>query len=38
VQAAAGASEKELKEVASIALANWPAMAAVKKSRAKEPA
>ena len=38
VQAAAGASEKELKEVAAIALANWPAMAAVKKSRAKEPA
>ena len=38
VQAAAGASEKELKEVAAIALANWPAMTAVKKSRAKEPA
>ena len=40
VQAAAGASQKELKEVASIALANWPAMvrAASKKSRAKEPA
>ncbi|HEX4635322.1 MAG TPA: TetR/AcrR family transcriptional regulator [Rhizomicrobium sp.] len=40
VQAAAGASEKELKEVAVIALANWPAMVAAgpKKARAKEPA
>jgi len=40
VQAAAGASEKELKEVAGIALANWPAMVAAgpRKSRAKEPA
>jgi AcrR family transcriptional regulator len=40
VQAAAGATESELKEVAAIALANWPAMVAAgsKKSRAKEPA
>jgi len=40
VQAAAGASEKELKEVAGIALSNWPAMvsAGSKKARAKEPA
>jgi len=40
VQAAAGASEKELKEVAAIALTNWPATVAAvaKKTRAKEPA
>jgi len=38
VQAAAGATLKELREVAAIALANWPAAAAPKKSRAKEPA
>lgn len=40
VQASAGASEKELKEVAAIALTNWPAMvmSGAKKSRAKEPA
>jgi AcrR family transcriptional regulator len=40
VQAAAGASEKELKEVAVIALTNWPATVAAvaKKTRAKEPA
>jgi len=40
VQAAAGASEKELKEVAAIALTNWPATVAAvaKKPRAKEPA
>jgi len=41
VQASAGASAKELKEVAAIALTNWPAMVSAgqpKKSRAKEPA
>jgi AcrR family transcriptional regulator len=40
VQAAAGASTKELREVAAIALANWPgaAGAGVKKSRTKETA
>jgi AcrR family transcriptional regulator len=40
VQAAAGASEKDLKEVAGIALSNWPAMVAAgsRKTRAKEPA
>jgi AcrR family transcriptional regulator len=40
VQAAAGASENELKEVAAIALTNWPATVAAvaKKTRAKEPA
>jgi hypothetical protein len=40
VQAAAGATESDLKEVAAIALANWPAMVAAgsKKSRTKEPA
>jgi len=40
VQAAAGASEHELKEVAAIALTNWPATVAAvaKKTRAKEPA
>jgi AcrR family transcriptional regulator len=40
VQAAAGATLKELREVAAMALANWPASAAAapKKSRAKEPA
>ena len=38
VQAAAGASTRELREVAAIALANWPgaAGAGVKKSRTKE--
>jgi AcrR family transcriptional regulator len=38
VQAAAGASTKELREVAAIALANWPgaADAGVRKSRVKE--
>ena len=40
VQASAGASAKELKEVAAIALTNWPMMVAAgsKKSRVKEPA
>ena len=40
VQAAAGATLKELREVAAIALTNWPAMIAsgAKKSRTKEPA
>jgi AcrR family transcriptional regulator len=40
VQAAAGASLKDLREVAVMALANWPGTvaAAPKKSRAKEPA
>jgi AcrR family transcriptional regulator len=39
VQAAAGASLKDLREVAVMALANWPGtVAAPKKSRAKEPA
>jgi AcrR family transcriptional regulator len=40
VQAAAGATLKELREVAAMALASWPASvaAAPKKSRAKEPA
>jgi AcrR family transcriptional regulator len=40
VQAAAGASTKELREVATIALANWPgaADAGARKSRAKETA
>ena len=40
VQAAAGATLKDLREVAVMALANWPGTvtAAPKKSRAKEPA
>ena len=40
VQAAAGATLKDLREVAAMALTNWPASvaAAPKKSRAKEPA
>ena len=39
VQAAAGATLKDLREVAAMALTNWPASAAApKKSRAKEPA
>jgi AcrR family transcriptional regulator len=42
VQAAAGATLRELREVAAMALANWPgtvaAAAPKKKSRAKEPA
>lgn len=40
VQAAAGATLKELREVAVIALTNWPAMVAAgaRKSRAKESA
>jgi hypothetical protein len=40
VQAAAGATLKELREVAAMALASWPASAAAmpKKSRTKEPA
>lgn len=40
VQAAAGASLKELREVAAIALTNWPAMMATGKrtARRKEPA
>ena len=42
VQAAAGASVKELREVATIALANWPGAVASKRARsknsAKEPA
>lgn len=40
VQAAAGATLKDLHEVAAMALANWPATiaAAPKKSRSKEPA
>jgi AcrR family transcriptional regulator len=36
VQAAAGASAKELREVATIALANWPGAAVAKKPKAKE--
>jgi AcrR family transcriptional regulator len=38
IQAAAGATAKELREVATIALANWPGvvMASAKKSKAKE--
>ena len=39
VQAAAGATLKDLREVAAMALTNWPASAAApKKSRAKETA
>jgi hypothetical protein len=40
VQAAAGATLKDLREVAAMALASWPASAAAapKKSRIKEPA
>ena len=40
VQAAAGATLKELREVAAMALTNWPAVVAAvpKKTRAKEPA
>src|SRR5258706_332044 len=40
VQAAAGANTKELREVATIALANWPGAAAAgaRKSRARETA
>ena len=40
VCSAAGASLKDLREVAAMALANWPGTvaAAPKKSRAKEPA
>jgi AcrR family transcriptional regulator len=39
VQAAAGATAKQLREVAAIALANWPGAAAVssKRTRSKEP-
>jgi AcrR family transcriptional regulator len=36
VQAAAGATAKELREVATIALANWPGVAVAKKPKAKE--
>ena len=42
VQAAAGATAQQLREVAAIALANWPGMAGTKRTRsknsAKEPA
>jgi AcrR family transcriptional regulator len=38
VQAAAGATLKDLREVAAMALANWPVAAMPKKSRTKEPA
>jgi len=40
VQAAAGATLKDLREVAAMALTNWPAGTAAvpKKSRAKVPA
>ncbi len=38
VQAAAGASLKELREVAAIALANWPAMVAAKEKTGHQKA
>ena len=38
VQAAAGANAKQLREVAAIALANWPGAVGSKLKRSKEPA
>jgi len=39
VQGAAGATAQQLREVAAIALANWPGAAATgKRTRSKEPA
>jgi len=38
VQAAAGANARQLREVAAIALANWPGAAVSKPKRSKEPA